>query len=430
MPEETCPFCEIVVGRAPDGRRATAEPHSGVTRCASCTVRAATYLNIQSQALCCTCAQCDCGQIPCARLDPALACRATLATEDHGTIRCYFPAGHYGPGRVHEAWAGDRRWWLDGDPGAVPHQADAPDEAEDDPGRTVRTRPDPRPSTVRDGGGRPTRTPALGAPRTERPPALTCTDGDRPGEDGTSADGSGRAVRDRRTEIRKAIEGAFLADTPSGIRSLLDHVGIDTTGRSITVAGRCVDPAPAAEERHPAVTARRQCWDRVQAAEDQLAAVRDVITDMEATTGARHWARLLRQAAGEPGDSDGGPRTWRRRAVRRALELSRAHALITAACDLAHETAEEQPGSYSDGYDQALADLRDVLTAFGHLPAARPPCIPDHSVPAPCPGCAHDLTTAELVHRCTNPQAAALVEVDDCPIPIVHARPPKEDGTR
>jgi hypothetical protein len=34
-------------------------------------------------------------------------------------------------------------------------------------------------------------------------------------------------------------------DGVTGIRGLLEHVGIDTTGRDITVAGRTVDAAPA-----------------------------------------------------------------------------------------------------------------------------------------------------------------------------------------
>ncbi|MFJ1964871.1 hypothetical protein [Streptomyces massasporeus] len=34
----------------------------------------------------------------------------------------------------------------------------------------------------------------------------------------------------------------------TGIRGLLEHVGVDTTGQDITVAGRIVDPAPATDE--------------------------------------------------------------------------------------------------------------------------------------------------------------------------------------
>jgi hypothetical protein len=44
----------------------------------------------------------------------------------------------------------------------------------------------------------------------------------------------------------KAADGCTAAcDGVTGIRGLLEHVGIDTTGRDITVAGRTVDAAPA-----------------------------------------------------------------------------------------------------------------------------------------------------------------------------------------
>ncbi|NUP16603.1 MAG: hypothetical protein HOZ81_10940 [Streptomyces sp.] len=46
-------------------------------------------------------------------------------------------------------------------------------------------------------------------------------------------------------------------DVP-GIRGLLEHVGIDTTGQDITVAGRIVDQAPAADEDHALRWARRE----------------------------------------------------------------------------------------------------------------------------------------------------------------------------
>jgi hypothetical protein len=42
----------------------------------------------------------------------------------------------------------------------------------------------------------------------------------------------------------------------SGIRGLLEHVGIDTTGRDIIVAGRVVDPAPAFDEDAQRATRR------------------------------------------------------------------------------------------------------------------------------------------------------------------------------
>lgn len=292
-------------------------------------------------------------------------------------------------------------------------------------------RPASRPDPDED-GGRPGRDPILGT----RPPHPTSADAVRPGVD-EEADGHG--TRDRRTEVRQAIDDAFLtpdadvrppqsAPEPTGIRGLLEHVGMDLTGRCITVAGRTVDHAPRCscglrgellavdpaglhahaapeeEQQHPAVAWWASAYERATVAEVRLSAVRDVLDDMEHTTGARHWARLLRQAAGASHQDDyGGPEAWRRRAIRRALALSRAHGLITAVCDLAHEDAEEMPGERGDGYRQALADLREVLAAFGHLPDAQKP------------------DGAELVHRCKDPQARALVEVDDLTIPVVHS---------
>ncbi|MFJ1653669.1 hypothetical protein ACIOC2_20225 [Streptomyces sp. NPDC088337] len=55
-----------------------------------------------------------------------------------------------------------------------------------------------------------------------------------------------KAISDAQQERRMADEAQ-----PAGLRGLLEHVGIDTTGRDITVAGRVVDeaqPAWAAEE--------------------------------------------------------------------------------------------------------------------------------------------------------------------------------------
>lgn len=295
-------------------------------------------------------------------------------------------------------------------------------------------RPPSRP-TPDEETGRPGRTPVLGV----RPPAPTSADAVRPGAD-VRADERADAgrTRDRRTEVRRAIGDAFLtpdddvrppqsAPEPTGIRGLLEHTGMDLTGRCITVAGHTVDHAPRCscglrgellavdpsgnhahaapdeEQQHPAVAWWASAHERATVAEVRLSAVRDVLDDMEHTTGARHWARLLRQAAGPSHQDDyGGPEAWRRRAIRRALALSRAHGLITAVCDLAHEDDEEMPGEHGDGYRQALADLREILTAFGHLPDAQ------------------NTNGAELVHPCKDPQARALVEVDDLTIPVVH----------
>jgi hypothetical protein len=61
----------------------------------------------------------------------------------------------------------------------------------------------------------------------------------------------------------QATDGCTTAcDGVTGIRGLLEHVGIDTTGRDITVAGRVVDPAPA-HNAGPSVAecaANDRCW--------------------------------------------------------------------------------------------------------------------------------------------------------------------------
>ncbi|WP_406420876.1 hypothetical protein [Streptomyces sp. NBC_00842] len=49
---------------------------------------------------------------------------------------------------------------------------------------------------------------------------------------------------------------------PTGIRGLLEHVGIDTTGRSITVDGRIVDPAPTPPQQpETGLPAEQPCAD-------------------------------------------------------------------------------------------------------------------------------------------------------------------------
>ncbi|WP_328427850.1 hypothetical protein [Streptomyces sp. NBC_00443] len=331
-------------------------------------------------------------------------------------------------------------------------------------------RPPSRP-TPDEEAGRPGRDPVLG----ERPPTATSADAVRPGTDVRADDeaDAGR-TRDRRAEVRQAIDGAFLAPDEDGrpvriipagkltlgpdgltdverqrktIRDTLNaelshadaHAVWDLTlaisralhamPRYATPArpglldgpARCscgatgellaVDPAglhahaaPDEEQPHPAVAWWASAYERATVAEVRLSAVRDVLDDMERTTGARHWARLLRQAAGASHQDDyGGPEMWRRRAVRRALALSRAHGLINAVCDLAHEDTEEAAGEHGDGYRQALADLRAILVAFEHLPDEENP------------------NAAIIVHSCKNPQARAFVEVGDDEIPIVHS---------
>lgn len=60
---------------------------------------------------------------------------------------------------------------------------------------------------------------------------------------------------------------------------------------------------------------------------------------------------------------------WRRKAVRRAIRISRLEGTIQAVTDLANEEIP-QGTDWSVGYRAALADLREVLREFGHQPAA------------------------------------------------------------
>ncbi|XVV35022.1 hypothetical protein ACQPXT_13640 [Streptomyces sp. CA-100214] len=319
-------------------------------------------------------------------------------------------------------------------------------------GRPVRPDDDARPPShpAPDGGsGRSVHYPALGTPSA---PA-TSADVVRPGAD-AGAD-------ERRAEVRRAITTAFLDDDsaltevagltvpdedgrptriipageltlgPDGLTDVerqrktirdtlnteLSHADAGPAWDLTLSISRALDAMPRyatheQEQPHPAVTWWWSAYERAQAAEVRLSAVRDVIADMEHTTGARQWARLLAHAVGEPVQDDEG--TWRRRAVRRSLALSRAHGLITAVCDLAHETARPAGPLRADGYRQALDDLRAVLVAFGHLPDEK------------------GRAGADLVHSCQDPQARGFVEVDGEQTPVVHSahRPTKQEGTR
>jgi len=61
--------------------------------------------------------------------------------------------------------------------------------------------------------------------------------------------------------------------------------------------------------------------------------------------------------------------TWRRKAVRRALRISRLEGTIQAVTDLASEEITART-EWGDGYRAAQADLREALREFGHLPPA------------------------------------------------------------
>lgn len=57
---------------------------------------------------------------------------------------------------------------------------------------------------------------------------------------------------------------------------------------------------------------------------------------------------------------------WRRKAISRALTISRLRGTIDALIDLADEKITD-PGPRGAGYSEAIGDLREVLREYGHL---------------------------------------------------------------
>lgn len=60
---------------------------------------------------------------------------------------------------------------------------------------------------------------------------------------------------------------------------------------------------------------------------------------------------------------------WRRKAVRRAIHISKLQGTIQAVADLASEQITART-EWGDGYRAAIADLREVLREFGQTPTA------------------------------------------------------------
>jgi hypothetical protein len=74
---------------------------------------------------------------------------------------------------------------------------------------------------------------------------------------------------------------------------------------------------------------------------------------------------------------------WRRKAVRRALRISKLEGTIQAITDLAAEEITAR-NDWGDGYRAAITDLQEVLREFGHLPATADtasltPSTPEHA---------------------------------------------------
>ncbi|RSS11378.1 hypothetical protein [Streptomyces sp. WAC08401] len=64
--------------------------------------------------------------------------------------------------------------------------------------------------------------------------------------------------------------------------------------------------------------------------------------------------------------------TWRRKAVRRALTISKLTGTLQAVTELASEEITART-EWGDGYRAAITDLQEVLCEFGH-----PPFMPAH----------------------------------------------------
>jgi hypothetical protein len=75
------------------------------------------------------------------------------------------------------------------------------------------------------------------------------------------------------------------------------------------------------------------------------------------------------QAATEATDLRQESEAWRRKAVRRAICISKLEGTIQAVTALASEEITART-EWGDGYRTALADLQDVLREFGHQPPA------------------------------------------------------------
>ncbi|MFF5968186.1 hypothetical protein ACFY64_31585 [Streptomyces collinus] len=179
---------------------------TGPARCCVCGGRPVVYENYKDQPFCAGCANCDCGHEVCVRSRPA----ADTSSPGEGVrveYRARVPRDQ-GPAALAEAFQAisDAKWPATGNECAG-HRPDA-----------IRTPSDEHPDTGDHASGR-TRPPVLGA-------TPTSTDSVRTPDPDTT---SGR------------LDGNH---EPSGIRGLLEHVGMDLTGRCIRVADRIVDHAP------------------------------------------------------------------------------------------------------------------------------------------------------------------------------------------
>lgn len=168
------------------------------------------------------------------------------------------------------------------------------------------------------------------------------------------------------------------ADAP-GIRGLLEHVGIDTTGRDITVAGRVVDAAPQPVDGEEAANDAARRFARRLFAVERLCSgrpgyhtitVKALLTAMSDADEDRGAAPQPETAPDtEPGTPDGEPLSCR---SDEGITVGLADALIAILRVLAPRDLSPQP------VQEALADLfedrdlRTVRAALRIAPDAEP----------------------------------------------------------
>ncbi|WP_107500216.1 hypothetical protein [Streptomyces swartbergensis] len=120
-------------------------------------------------------------------------------------------------------------------------------------------------------------------------------------------------------------------------------------------------------------------WARQQAAERaQRSAPGDLHTQITAAirdTPARYpddiAAAVWRVVQSEVDHLREQAEAWRRKAVRRAIRISKLQGTLQAVTDLASEEITART-EWGDGYRAAIADLQEVLREFGHLPVTVP----------------------------------------------------------
>jgi hypothetical protein len=258
--------------RRAEATLAAALQPSPSAHCSVCGRQPVVYENHLGHTFCAHCANCDCGQRVCVRTPPdASGDDADTAVTSADTVRTPPEASGSGGVRVEYRARVPRHLGPAALAEGLQAVADAR-AAHDDRSGPARTPPDSPPDTGAEESGR------------SGPPA--------PDTLVTGAD----TVRTPHPDTTSGHPGA-----PVGIRGLLEHVELDTTGWCISVADRVVDHAPGCQgqcqERQeagppaddaPAITAWGRCWDRAEALRADLtkaAAAYEALRARVVTTG-------------------------------------------------------------------------------------------------------------------------------------------------